>query len=313
MSDSISFSQSQTCLAYDIGGTKVNAAIINGEGEVLFKIHEPVNTSHRAHGFLNQLVKMGQALQKSAQFTKVGIASAGPLDLVKGTLEDPTNLKTDGTSWGRVPLRSTIEEAFGLPTFLENDAAAGALGEMWLGAGKQFAHMAYVTLGTGVGVGVIQNKKLWKVRDKFHPELSHLPLNIFDDNMICGCGRKGCAETYLAPRLALQRFCELEKLPTPEAWVEAARAGNGLALGAFQQYAAHLARFCNLLAEVVYPEAIILSGGFSKAHPLFLKQAEANLARLPNSLHLQMQILPSELQENAFLLGAAYMAFLTKD
>jgi len=308
-------SEQKTVLAMDIGGTKVAAAAVSSEGQVLFKSEAPTNLEKDVTAFLNSVSSVAKdVLQKYSDCSVAGIASAGPLDPISGELIEPTNIKSE-RAWGRVPLIRHLKKELGLECRLENDAACAILGESWLGKAQSFESAMILTLGTGVGVGVISNHKLLRLRQSFHPEASHFSLNFTDKLATCGCGNYGCVEAYLGgknfTRYANQRWqlnckngIELTNL---------ARSGQSAeALEAFEFYSEVMAQALCAYAVLFAPEVVIFSGGFSHAVDLFMPQAQRRLETLleqrREGLDFMPEVVVSDFQEEIGLIGAARVA-----
>jgi glucokinase len=226
-------------LFFDVGGTKVLAEILDSRGRIVESDWKPAHLSDGPLGLLKQIVDMGTPLLGKYKVDRIEVSSAGPLDPTKGLWVSPTNLKTDGKHWGTVDVLSPLRRQFGVQKIsLENDAAAQAqLMHKYhpLAKSKDFL---LLTLGTGVGVAIIKNGKLVRTAEGLHPELSHVQLynsneisfatpntelqkqqpikfwNQFADHpklahpRLCGCGVRGCMETYMAGSYFVREFAE---------------------------------------------------------------------------------------------------------
>lgn len=306
-------------LAFDLGGTKISSAIVDREGKILTQLKEPVRTQEGFQGLISQFERMGKRLLKERPSIEFGgIASAGPLDPVSGVLLDPTNLLTNGQPWGVVPLLKEVEKALGLRMKLENDAAAAILAEHWVGGAAKVKNAVSLTLGTGLGVGVLANGRLVRSGRNLHPEAGHMVIEMGSAEALCGCGNYGCAEAYLSgvnfTKLLTKRWGLNEKL-TGEKLVQMAKDKDERALMAFKEYAQRLAYFINNLIVLFGPEKILFSGGFSESHELFIDEAnkslEGLLSRRRDGVDLMPRLEPSEFRDEAGLLGAAHVAFQT--
>lgn len=299
--------------ALDIGGTKIHSAVINSAGEILHSERSSVRVSEGPESFHGQLVKILETLAKEFTFSRVGLACAGPLDGMRGELLDPTNFFTDGKSWGRFDLLGPLKAKFPKwKIFLENDAAAAVMAEAWLDGGENVVAM---TLGTGVGVGVIVDGQLVRSRQNLHPEVSHIPLNAFAKDFPCGCGNFGCIEAYLAGRATVQRLAKAWSEPqlTGEEIVRRAQSGEERTLIALKEYGEWMAEALRALAVLYGPEKVVLSGGFAAAAPWFLDHTRTLLPKLLERRRVGIDLLPeirvSKLGDNLGVLGAARVAF----
>ena len=302
--------------ALDIGGTKVHGAIVDSQGNILKQMREPVAVGHGPDAFFKQLIQMLTELTRDHKITKVGIGCAGPLDGQSGDLLDPTNFFTDGKSWGRLSLLKPLQQHFSTwKFFLDNDAAAAVLGEKWLG-GTATDNLAVMTLGTGVGIGVLVDGKLVRTRQGLHPETSHIPLNYADQNFPCGCGNFGCIEAYLAGSHVLQRLAKAwqKQYLDGEQLLALLNAQDPRALSAMSEYGEWLAQSIHALAVLFGPEQISLTGGFATTAPWFLPVVEKRLPQLLARRRVGVDFLPkvhvSRLGDNLSVLGAARVGYL---
>lgn len=297
-------------IGIDLGGTKIVAAMVNASGKTLGEIKVPTELSQGWPGLKKQILELCRTLIKEHGKPKaVGIGSAGPLHAPSGKLLDPTNF---GWPAAVVPLARHLETALKLPVRLENDAAAAVLAEHWKGgAGK---NCVVITLGTGLGVGVIINGKLFRGARGLHPEAGHLVLKPGDRSALCGCGVEGCAEAYLSGVNFGKRAAVKLKMPgiSAKQVAEMARNGNKEAKECFSEYSEMLAAYLLNMVVLFYPEKVILTGSFADAHSLFLPETEARLRvlleRRLKTIPLYPEIRISKLGNRAGMLGGAYIA-----
>jgi glucokinase len=301
-------------LCFDLGGTKLKGAFVNSRGRILAAAVRSVRQEEGYDGLIELFREVRADLPAKQKFASVAVASAGPLHSEKGLLLDPTNFFTDQRSWGVLPLVKSLKRVFRVPVYLENDAAAAVLGERWRGGHGRIQNILAMTLGTGVGIGVIANGDLVRAGRGLHPEASHIPINAEDRTHPCGCGAYGCIEAYVAGshfsrRLSRQKGSPLSGLEA----VALARSGDVQTQEAFREYGRHLAQAIRSLSVVFAPEVVVLSGGFSHAADLFLSETLAVLPSLMERYREGIDLLPkikvSKLQDDAGVLGAAYLAF----
>ena len=301
-------------LALDIGGTKVAGAAIESDGNILYRTEQPTSLENGVDGFLNSVSKVAESVLNAQKCSHIGIASAGPLDPISGQLIQPTNIKgQDG--WGTIELTQHLEKSVGLNCTLENDAACAILGEQWLGSAKNFESAMVMTLGTGVGIGVISSNKLVRLRNMFHPEASHFSLNFTDTLAKCGCGNNGCVEAYLGAKNFTRYTNERWglKCKNGKELSDLARSKNSAeATEAFAFYGEVMAQALCAYAVLFAPEIVIFSGGFSHSVDLFQSKTESLLEKLLESRRDGLDFLPkltvSTMQEDVGLLGAARVA-----
>jgi glucokinase len=302
-------------LAYDIGGTKIAVGVVDRNGKILAAHREPILIRLGKKAVLQQIIRLGSAyIEQYPQIKAVGIASAGPLDPEKGILLDPTNFKGPDGPWGKVPLTKLISKGLGLKVYLENDAAAAMLAEHWVGAARKTQNAMILTLGTGLGTGFITNGQLVRGGRYMHTEAGHILLNPNDKTAPCGCGNYGCSEAYLSGKAFTHRARKILKNGQIDAVQIAARArgGDQKAKKLFDEYAEHLAVTLHNLIVVFYPEQVVLTGSFAATSDLFvtktLKNLEKLLERRNKLIRLTPQIKVSSLENQAGLLGGAYIA-----
>ncbi|HMN32161.1 MAG TPA: ROK family protein [Chitinophagaceae bacterium] len=302
-------------LGIDVGGTNASFGIVNSDGEILIK----GSISSKGHQtpivFVDELYK--EILGKSGvdffeRIKSIGVGAPSG-NFYTGNIEFAPNIEWEGI----IPLAKLIEEKFLIPTKLTNDANAAAMGEMMFGAAKEMKDFIMVTLGTGVGSGFVANGKLIYGHDGFAGELGHVVA--VRGGRACGCGRKGCLETYTSATGIVRTAYEflekksmksslesLEKITSKDLF-EAAQNGDLLALEIFNFTGEILGQTLADAAAITSPEAIILFGGLAQAgHYIFAptqKYFEENLLMIYKN---KIIIIPSLLNENdAAILGAA--------
>lgn len=298
-------------IAIDLGGTKVAAAVVDQKGKLLTETKLPTALNGGWPTLRKQLVDLCRELRKAHPGVKaVGIGSAGPLDAPEGLLLDPTNF--GWVSPLKVNIVRELKRSLRLPVHLENDAAAAILAEHWKGGAKKNALV--LTLGTGLGVGVVTEGKLVRGGRGLHPESGHLLLRAGDETAPCGCGNLGCAEAYLSGSNFARRAGRALNAPGISAKEVTERAVNGdrAAIALFQEYAELMAELVHNFVVLYYPETVVLTGSFAAAAPLFLddvkKKLRVLLARRLKTLPIYPEIRVSRLQNRAGILGAAYVA-----
>jgi glucokinase len=305
-------------LAYDLGGTKVSVGAVTSKGQVLEEIREPVLIQQGKAAVISQLARLGREfIKKYPKIKKVGMASAGPLDPQHGLLLDPTNFQGPEGHWGVTPLAALLKAQLKLPVFMDNDAAAAVLAEHWVGKGKKYKNAMIITLGTGLGTGIIANGELVRAGRHQHPEAGHLIIKQDDRSALCGCGNYGCAEAYLSGRNFGKRIAQRLKKPELDAHQieDLARAGNSIALDAFEEYAWLMATALHNYVVIYCPEVIIFAGSFAAASDLFLPQTQKHLESLLKRRRKGIDLMPklevSNLHNQSGLLGGAYLALKT--
>lgn len=315
-------------LAYDLGGTKLAAALVTHTGKILAERRERSQTQEGPKSLIRQMTLMADSLwaevaDSRARTQCVGLASAGPLDPKRGLLLDPTNFSASPQQarlWKSVPLARDLSRALKKPVVMENDAAAAMLAEKWKGAAQRYENAMILTLGTGLGTGILTNGTLVRAGRGLHPEAGHFILNSDDKTALCGCGNLGCAEAYLSGRSFERRYhggkpkhLASETRLTPKEIARLARTGNSRAKKAFSEYGEWLAVAIHNYVVAYAPEVVILTGSFADASSLFLpscyKKLRVLLARRRDGIDLLPKIKVSPLKNKAGVLGGATIAW----
>jgi len=305
--------QASVTLAYDLGGTKVEVGVVNRSGQILESERVPARTQDGAKELIEQLAQIGLPyLEKYSEIDAIGLASAGPLDPKRGTLLDPTNMFQNGKSLGEVPISSELEKLLERPVYLENDAAASILAEQWVGAASDVENAMVLTLGTGLGTGIICNGQLVRAGRGLHPEAGHIVIGAGDETAPCACGNLGCAEAYLSGSHFERRAKEvfgLDKHLRASQISQKAREKDPKALKAFDDYCDKLAIAITSYVVLYAPEKIIFAGSFAKAGDLFIEPTQEKLVPLLERRRVGVDLFPeltiSPLKNHSGILGGA--------
>jgi glucokinase len=181
-------------IGVDLGGTNLRIAAVDGDGKLMEKMTLGAEVARGRDFIIAEMCKAIETLREkyrhSGELQGIGIGVPGFIDMASGMVMESPNLP----DWKSFPVRDEIEKRLGTPVILENDANSAAMGEKWLGAGRQYDHMAMYTLGTGVGGGLVFNGRLWHGMMGMAGELGHF--NVYPDGRPCGCGSRGCLEQY---------------------------------------------------------------------------------------------------------------------
>jgi glucokinase len=181
-------------IAVDLGGTNLRIAAVSDDGKMLEKVTTGTEVQKGRDHVIREMCDAIQSLttkhQSSGKLVGIGIGVPGFIDMDTGIIMRSPNLQ----DWAGFPVRQEIEKRLNTKVVLENDANAAAMGEKWLGAGRNTDHMAMYTLGTGVGGGIVMNGRLWHGINGMAGELGHF--NIESEGHPCGCGSRGCLEQY---------------------------------------------------------------------------------------------------------------------
>jgi glucokinase len=297
-------------IGIDIGGTNMRAGLVSREGAVIKRIKEPTSVE-----VINSLLAAIENLF-SDDVAGVGLGVAGVVDRKKKRVMVSPNLHIIET----MDLVGEIEKKFKAPVFIENDANAAALGELWAGAGRGFSDFVLFTLGTGVGGGIVYDGKLLNVS----AEIGHMTINT--DGEKCHCGNSGCLESYASVRAILSRavtslesgresllreYCggNFYRLTTEDIY-KAALDGDNLARELLKNAGRHLGIGIASLINLMSPQAIILSGGLTGAWDIYVQEAIKEASRRAfKELSDRVNIIPSLLKDDAGIVGAAGLVF----
>ena len=210
-------------IAVDLGGTNLRIAAVSGEGKLLEKLTTGTEVQRGRDFVIREMTDAIQSLmvkyRDSGDLAGIGIGVPGFIDMDTGTIMRSPNLP----DWAKFPVREEIERRLGTTVILENDANAAAMGEKWLGAGRNTDHMAMYTLGTGVGGGIVLNGRLWHGMNGMAGELGHF--NVESEGHPCGCGSRGCLEQYASATAIVRMAHEVMDSGSAPDLVDAAR-GN---------------------------------------------------------------------------------------
>jgi glucokinase len=313
----------QLVIGIDIGGTGTKFGIVDRVGNVLFSSEMSTKKHSEIETFIDELHEsLSQLIEKAGGIGRIkGIGVGAPNgNYYTGTIEYAPNLPWKGV----VPLSKIIQDKFKLPVVLTNDANAAALGEMMYGAAQGMKDFIMITLGTGVGSGIVANGKLIYGHDGFAGELGHTII-IPDGRLHPGTGKKGSLESYAsATGVTLTALETLEKSKAPsllrkiakkdmdsKAVYTAAMEGDELAKEIFEYTGKILGMALANFVMFSSPEAIVLFGGLTKAGDLILKPTRENMeANLIQVFQNKVKILVSHLKESdAAILGASALVW----
>ena len=316
---------SRRIMAFDLGGTNVRCGILNNAGEILARAKTavgkrpaPADAVKKMRGIAQEcLDKLDLKLKDVAC---VGIGSPGPLNSQTGIIHETPNL-----GWKEVPLARLLGEALERPAFLENDAVSACWGESWKGAGRGTQTMFILTLGTGVGGGLIIGGKVWKGPDDSAGHLGHIvvdpngPTQVLDNpgsaESLCSataCIRDARAAAKKYPASLLAKVHE-DQITGANA-AECAQKGDAQAQEIFRRIGYHLGVLCASLANALNPEVGVIGGGLAAAGPLFLDPLRKELKRraLPQA-GARLRIALAELGDDAGMIGVAGLAMQRLD
>lgn len=306
-------------IGVDIGGTKIAAGVVDEEGSILETVQLP--TPSTPEGVVDAIVEAVRQVSAGHQVEAVGIGAAGYVDDKRATVLFAPNI-----NWRHEALKDKVEQRVGLPVVVENDANAAAWGEYRFGAGQGHSDVICITLGTGLGGGIIIGNKLRRGRFGVAAEFGHI--RVVPDGLLCGCGSQGCWEQYASGR-ALVRYARQRANATPEyagillslgdgtpEGIEgrhisaAARQGDKVAIDSFRELARWAGAGLADLASLFDPSAFIVGGGVSDEGELVLDPIRKSFRRwlIGGQWRPHAQVLAAQLGGKAGLVGAADLA-----
>ncbi len=312
-------------LAIDLGGTKIFAAIISSQGQVKARKYCLTLTNEGPQPVIGRIFSaidhfLSQRNINLSQLASISIAAAGAINPDKGLITSSPHLP----GWHDVPLRDMVKGKYKVNTFLMNDADAAALGEHHFGAGQGVNNLVLLTVGTGIGGGIIINGRLYSGASGSAGEIGHMTIDA--NGPRCDCGNTGCLEALVSgtaiAREAIRRIGhggrssltqiaggKIEDI-TAEEVLTAARAGDSLASEVILKAATCLGVGLANVVNIFNPEMIIIGGGMAKMGDLLLNPARQVVREKAFQLSAQaVQIVPAQLGDDAGVLGAAVFAF----
>jgi len=308
-------------IGIDVGGTKVLGGVVDEAGKVLTTARK--DTPRQGGSALTQTIAdVAKELLQQHSVASVGVSAAGFVSSDRKTMLATPNI----ADWNGVDLDHQLTALIGLPVVIENDANAAAWGEAKFGAGKNQDHMMMLTVGTGIGGGIVVNGALYRGAFGIAAEFGHM--RVVPDGHICGCGARGCFEQYASGNALLRHAREaINASPevarnllsrgdgtvaglTGQAITEAARDGDAVALAAFNTTGQWLGAGIASLAVLLDPACVVIGGGVIDAGEILLKPTRESLERnMPFAgKHPYPQIIAAQLGNEAGLVGVADLA-----
>jgi len=262
----------------DIGGTKVAAGLVDGNGEIKTQVRTPMVANREAADGLAAVVSaidllVARDAKERPLIRGIGICAPGPLDPNTGVVINPPNVMC----WRNFPLADEIEKVYGVPVKVENDANAAALAEAYWGAGRGFRNIFYAGIGTGIGTGIVRDNRIYNGRTGAAPEGGHMSIDYHGPP--CGCGKPGCVEILAAgPAIARRARAKLTSQQNPRSKIldlangkvdavssemvgQAYAAGDALAGEVLQETVDLLSLWLSNIVDLLEPDVVILGGG----------------------------------------------------
>jgi glucokinase len=311
---------SKYCVGVDLGGTNITIALVDLKGKIKNKVKISTQANKDACYIIKTIIENIKVLVRginSSQIIGIGIGAAGQIDHPNGMIQFSPNLH-----WRNIPIVKEIKKEFKVPVFIDNDANVACYGEFLFGAGQGAQSIICVTLGTGVGGGIIIDGKIYRGAGGAAGEIGHLTVE--SRGRKCNCGNHGCMEAYVGAPHMRERCIEkikagrksiitkivegsLSKI-TPKVLLEAAFYKDALALEIWQETGMYLGIGLASLINIFNPEKIIIGGGVANAGKLISDPMKKTIKEraLAVSLH-EVKIVRAKLGEEAGVIGAAML------
>lgn len=301
----------------DLGGTTIKIGLCDENGKLLHSLEEPTEAEKGAEGVLENIVAYVSKLVQESPFgweqvAGIGAGIPGFMDIPEGFVKLSPNL-----GWRDVPVKKILESKFGKPVKIDNDANVAALGEAWSGAGAGIPNVVCLTLGTGVGGGIIMKRSLYQGFSGMAGELGHLNVVPTEEATLCGCGKRGCLETVSSAtgiiRMANEaiRSGQLTMLSsvgaiTAKNVFEAVMAGDEIANCIYERAALYLGKAMALVTLIVNPQRFVIGGGVSKAGDLLFDSIRKYFHEFAlENAYAGVDVVPAVLGNDAGVVGAA--------
>ncbi|MEI7475232.1 MAG: ROK family protein [bacterium] len=309
-------------IGVDLGGTNVKIAIVDEKGHIAYSSSEPTRAEMGYKYTIQNIINLIKTSLKETDISKdaiggIGVGCPGQIDSENGIVRLLPNIP----GWVNVPLTDIMEEEFGIKTCVDNDVRCATLGEMAFGAGKGLKNIICITVGTGIGSGIVVNGKLARGASGTAGEIGHMMLQ---DHMgpICGCGNTGCLEALASGPTIVQmaneylmsgkstKFRELAvNTPiSPRIVAEAAEMGDQVAKRIFEINGYWIGIGMANLVNILNPEAIIVGGGVAQAGDLLLEPIRKVIKERALSIPGEaVKVVAAELGESAGIIGASLL------
>lgn len=301
------------CMGVDVGGTSVKLGLFEIEGKLLDKWEIPTKKENHGEQILPDVATSILEKLKERKIQREDVAGVGmgiPAPVVEGVVQQTANV-----GWGYKEVTRELSELLdGMRVEAGNDANVAAMGEMWLGAGKGEKNVVMVTLGTGVGGGVIVNGQMLVGQHGAGGEIGHICVN-HEEKDSCGCGLHGCLEQYASAtgiaklaRKALSAEHEETMLhgePSAKDVFDAVKAGDALAIHIAEEFGQYLGGALANIAVVADPAVFVIGGGVSKAGPVLIPFVEKEFKKRVFFANRDTRIVLAELGNDAGICGAA--------
>lgn len=287
-------------IGVDLGGTNCRFGVVSEKGDILHQEIKAVPKDKSHKGIIKFLSDNILVLRsKYPKVAGVGVGAPGIVDFDSGKIIRSPHYH----EWKGFELKKELSSACGLPVVLDNDANMIAMGEAWLGSAKGLKSFIMVTLGTGIGGGIVANGRVFHGDEGFAGEIGHIVIEFDGDK--CDCGGRGCWETYVSIG-GLKKLAADKKYATPKILYERALNGDKFAKLVWKKFGAYLGAGIVSLVNVTGTFTYVIGGGISNAWEFFIPEAEREIGkRLYKETSKRVKLVHAKLGESAGILGAA--------
>ena len=309
-------------IGIDVGGTNVKIALVDDSGKIIYSNSVPTRAEMGYEYTVNNIKQAIYDLMKETKLTAkdiegIGFGFPGQVDYKSGIVRLAPNIP----GWVEVPIAKMIEDEFHIPTRVDNDVRCAALGELKYGAGKGCENLICITVGTGIGSGLIVNGKLVRGASNAAGEIGHIKLQIHD-GPICGCGDTGCMEAFASgPAIVAMaeeyilggkstKYREMANGGdiTPFIVAEAAKAGDPVAKRIFARIGEYIGIGMASVVNLLNPEKIITGGGVADAGDILLEPLKETLKKRAMKIAGEtVEVVPAQLGNTAGVIGASLL------
>jgi glucokinase len=294
-------------IGLDVGGTNIKGVLMDNNKKIITKFRIPTKSRTNKKNLLNQIFESIDLLkERTEKIRTIGIGFAGPIDFKKQKILIPPNVPAFKNTY----LTKEIEKKFGIKTIMDNDANCFVLGETILGAGKGNNLVLGLTLGTGVGGGIVINKKVFHGTDGLAGEFGHI--TIIDGGRKCNCGQKGCLEPYINDTGIKKTAKEIfgKKMNSMRQFDDLAAAGDKRAIELYKTIGKYLGIGLANLVDTFNPDIIIIGGGIMRAGEFILEPAREEMKKnILSPLAKNTKVVVSKLGKHAGAIGAALLHY----
>ncbi|MBQ8847958.1 MAG: ROK family protein [Candidatus Gastranaerophilales bacterium] len=309
-------------IGVDIGGTNIKIALVDFDGKIIYSNTVPTRAEMGYEAGVNNIKQaIKELMQETNQDAKtieaIGFGLPGQIDYKEGIVKNLPNIP----GWVNIPLAKMIEDEFSIPTKLDNDVRCAALGELNFGAGKGCENLICITVGTGIGSGIVLNGKLIRGASNAAGEIGHIKMDM-TGGPLCGCGDYGCFEAYASGpaivtmareyisggKSAKYKEMATDGIITPYIVAQAALQGDAVSIQIFKQMGKIIGIGLSSVINLLNPEKIIIGGGVADAGDLLLEPIRKTIADRAMPIQAAaVQVVPAQLANTAGVIGASLL------